>query len=86
MTGKVDAAGMATLAGKPADRGVPERTYPPKGPVPFSEYAALREAAGHACESINELLTLLKFYEPPGKVATKAEERLARLRALGAIR
>ena len=48
--------------------------------------AALREAAGHACESINELLTLLKFYEPPGKVATKAEERLARLRALGAIR
>lgn len=59
---------------------------PPKRPVPFADYAALREAAGHAAESLTELLQAMKFYEPEGKVARKAQERLARLRALGAVR
>lgn len=48
--------------------------------------AERREAAGQAAESLTELLQAMKFYEPEGKVARKAHERLARLRALGAIR
>jgi hypothetical protein len=68
------------------DWGRPKPTYPEREPVAYRDYAVLREASGHAAESLLELITALRFYEPAGKVVAKATERLANLRTLGVTR
>lgn len=88
MTGQVDAKGLAMLAGKDShgmSRGdVPARTYPPKQPVPFTDYATVLSACGRSSELLEQLVGLVKFYEGPGKVTQAAEAHRRYLRSLGA--
>lgn len=60
------------------------RTYPPKQPVPFTDYATVLSACGRSSELIEQLVGLVKFYEGPGKVTQAAEAHRRYLRSLGA--
>ena len=80
MTGKVDAAGMAQLAGKP------ERAPLIRNPVPWQDYATLRAASARSSEVILQLAKRLDLYDPESTVTRAAEAHRRYLRSLtGAV-
>jgi len=77
--GTVDANGLGVIAGERR-----EKTYPPRGPVPYQDYATLRAASARSSELILQLSKRLALYEPEDTVQRAAEAHRRYLRSLGA--
>jgi hypothetical protein len=77
--GKIDAQGMATLAGERRER----TPLPPKPPVPRADYDQLRAASARSSEIILQLSKRLALYETEDTVQRAAEAHRRYLRSLG---